>query len=136
MMMMMMVMMIISAGIFHKSYLSLRIHILISLIQTRIKINCLKYFDNRFATDIITWTWTFLERQYNTHVNTLKWRTVSYFVCEEAIFVDLYLCYDMMYLLTAVGLTPGGSSTEHIYIQTIHRTTKWNTILRTEHTLQ
>jgi len=28
----------------------------------------------------------------------------------------------MIYLLTAVGLTPGGSSTLHIYTQTIHRT--------------
>jgi len=30
----------------------------------------------------------------------------------------------MIYLLTAVGLTPGGSSTVHIYIQTIHRMTQ------------
>ena len=29
----------------------------------------------------------------------------------------------LMYLLTAVGLTPGGSSTVHIYTQTVHRTT-------------
>ena len=28
--------------------------------------------------------------------------------------------YDVIYLLTAVGLTPGGSSTVHIYTQTIH----------------
>ena len=27
-----------------------------------------------------------------------------------------------MYLLTAIGLSPGGSSTVHIYTQTIHRT--------------
>jgi len=26
-----------------------------------------------------------------------------------------------IYLLTVIGLTPGGSSTEHIYTQTIHR---------------
>jgi hypothetical protein len=26
--------------------------------------------------------------------------------------------------LTAIGLTPGGSSTVHIYTQTMHRTTK------------
>ena len=31
------------------------------------------------------------------------------------------LIYDMIYL-TAIGLTPGGSSTLHIYTQTIHRT--------------
>ena len=29
--------------------------------------------------------------------------------------------YDMVYLLTAVGLSPGGSSTVHIYTQTIRR---------------
>jgi len=28
----------------------------------------------------------------------------------------------MKYLLTAIGLTPGGSSTVHIYTQTVHRT--------------
>ena len=31
--------------------------------------------------------------------------------------------YDMVYL-TAIGLLPGGSSTVHIYTQTIHRTTQ------------
>ena len=30
----------------------------------------------------------------------------------------------MIYFLTAIGLTPGGSSTVHIYTQTIHRTTQ------------
>jgi len=29
-----------------------------------------------------------------------------------------------IYLLTAIGLTPGGSSTVHIYTQTLHRTTQ------------
>jgi uncharacterized integral membrane protein len=33
----------------------------------------------------------------------------------------------MIYLLTAIGLTPGGSSTVHIYTQTIHRTTQLTT---------
>jgi hypothetical protein len=41
----------------------------------------------------------------------------------------------MIYLLTAIGLPHGGSSTVHIYTQTIHRTTKTkkqtNTIHRT-----
>ena len=32
----------------------------------------------------------------------------------------------MIYLLTAIGLTPRGSSTVHIYTQTIHRTTQLN----------
>jgi len=30
----------------------------------------------------------------------------------------------MIYLLTAVGVTPGGSSTGHIYTRTVHRTTQ------------
>jgi len=30
----------------------------------------------------------------------------------------------MIYLLTAIGLPPGGSSTLHIYTQTVHRTTQ------------
>jgi hypothetical protein len=30
----------------------------------------------------------------------------------------------MMYLLTAIGLSAGGSNTVHIYIQTIHRMTQ------------
>jgi len=33
----------------------------------------------------------------------------------------------MIYLLTAIGLTPGGSSTVHLYTQTIHRTTQLTT---------
>ena len=32
--------------------------------------------------------------------------------------------FDMIYFLTAIGLTPGGSSTVLIYTQTIHRTTQ------------
>jgi hypothetical protein len=33
----------------------------------------------------------------------------------------------MIYLLTAIGLSPGGSSTVHIHTQTIHRTTQITT---------
>jgi len=35
----------------------------------------------------------------------------------------------MIYLLSAIGLTPGGSSTVHIYAQTIHRTTQLTTLV-------
>jgi len=38
--------------------------------------------------------------------------------------------YDMIYL-TAIGLPPGGSSTVHIYTQTVHRTTQ---LTQTTHT--
>jgi len=43
--------------------------------------------------------------------------------------------YDI-YLLTEIGLTPGGSSRVHIYTQTIHRTTQSTQIIhRTQLTL-
>jgi len=29
----------------------------------------------------------------------------------------------MIYLFTTIGLTPGGSSTVHLYTQTVHKTT-------------
>jgi hypothetical protein len=32
--------------------------------------------------------------------------------------------YNMIYFLTAIGLSPAGSSTLYIYTQTIHRTTQ------------
>ena len=32
--------------------------------------------------------------------------------------------YDMIYLLTAIGLSPGDRNTVHIYTQTVHRTTQ------------
>jgi hypothetical protein len=35
----------------------------------------------------------------------------------------------LIYLLTAVGLTPGGSCSVHIYTQTIHRTTQLTTLV-------
>jgi len=35
----------------------------------------------------------------------------------------------LIYLLTAIGLTPGSSSTVHIYNQTIHRTTQLTTLV-------
>jgi len=34
------------------------------------------------------------------------------------------MTFILIHLLTAIGLSPGGSSTVHIYTQTIHRTTQ------------
>jgi uncharacterized integral membrane protein len=34
----------------------------------------------------------------------------------------------LIYLLIAIGLTTGGSSTVHIYTETIHRTTQLTTL--------
>jgi hypothetical protein len=45
--------------------------------------------------------------------------------CRHYLKTTKHTCMLMLiYLLTAIGLTPGGSSTVHIYTQTIHRTTK------------
>jgi len=35
----------------------------------------------------------------------------------------------MIYLLTAIGLSLGGSSTVHIYTQRVHRTTQLETLV-------
>jgi hypothetical protein len=40
----------------------------------------------------------------------------------------------MIYLLTAIGLTPGGSSTVHIYTKQYTEHQNENRIYRTEHT--
>ena len=40
----------------------------------------------------------------------------------------LILILKLIYLLTAIGLTPGGSSTVHVYT-TIHRTTQLTTLV-------
>jgi len=45
--------------------------------------------------------------------------------CDYQLRKILQKIYDMIYLFTAIGLTPGSSSTVHIYTQTIHRTTQW-----------
>jgi len=42
------------------------------------------------------------------------------------------MIYDM-YLLTAIGLTPVGSSTAHISTQTIHRTIQWKQNIQNIH---
>ena len=46
--------------------------------------------------------------------------------CVTVIYIYIYIykkkwiLYNMIYLLTAIGLTPSGSSTVHIYTETIH----------------
>jgi hypothetical protein len=50
-------------------------------------------------------------RYYMIWCDTIRYDTMRYDT----------LWYDMIYLLTAIGLSPGGSSAVHIYTQTIHR---------------
>ena len=44
------------------------------------------------------------------------------FIVLTAVLLKLQMIMMMIYLLTAVGLSPGGRSTVHIYTQTIYRT--------------
>jgi hypothetical protein len=59
--------------------------------------------------------------------------TATIHILLNLVFVDPPIIYDMIHLLTAIGLAPSGSSTVHVYTQTIHRTTQRNRIHRTEH---
>jgi len=45
-------------------------------------------------------------------------------LCNSAFWLCAVYTNDMIYLLTAIGLSRGGSSTVNIYTQTIHRTTQ------------
>jgi len=49
--------------------------------------------------------------------------------CEEMKSQSYIILLIFIYLLTAVGLTPGGSSTVHIYIKAIHRPTQFTTLV-------
>jgi uncharacterized integral membrane protein len=53
-------------------------------------------------------------------------RTACKSSCEILILILILI---LIYLLTAIGLTSGGSSTVHIYTQTIHRTTQLTTLV-------
>jgi hypothetical protein len=59
-------------------------------------------------------------------VRALKYQNEIFY--KEKSFYLIYI-YDMIYLLNAIGLTPGGSSTVHIYAQRVHRTTQITTNL-------
>jgi len=49
----------------------------------------------------------------------MEWERVKGSCMNDSVFILI-----LIYLLTAIGLTPSGSSTVHIYTHTIHRTTQ------------
>ena len=55
---------------------------------------------------------------------------IWYMIWYDMIWYDMIwydmIWYDMIYLLTAIGLSLGGSNTAHMYTQTIHRTIQTN----------
>ena len=65
----------------------------------------------------------------NSYSNGIQCCQFHCFILHECYIIDvqrltLFYDTDMIYLLAAIGLTPGGSSTVHIYTQTIYRTTQ------------
>jgi len=63
------------------------------------------------------WYMTWLDMIHMTWHDVID---IWYNICDK-----IYIMWYMIYLLTAIGLPLGGSSTVHIYTQTIHRTTQW-----------
>jgi hypothetical protein len=67
----------------------------------------------------------------HTHVNG-KLEYVTLILMRMLIYQKMVeyilIWYNMIYLLTAIGLTLSGSSTVHIYTQTIQRTTQLTTL--------
>ena len=60
-------------------------------------------------------SWTFSDHNHiRQHLVILQDLTLLLFACDRHCSTSI-----LIYLLTAVGLTPGGSSTVHIYTQTI-----------------
>jgi hypothetical protein len=55
-----------------------------------------------------------------------KFYNSLYFMDCGSFYCILPLPFFLYLLLTAIGLSPGGSSTVHIYTQTVHRTTQNN----------
>ena len=63
------------------------------------------------------------------HLSPSRARSILSLLPHSTFWRSILILY--IYLLTAVVLTPGGSSTVHIYTQTVHRTTQliWVSIL-------
>jgi uncharacterized integral membrane protein len=66
-------------------------------------------------------------RGYFRRESEIGWYLTVNQITAEMINKPFYLI--LIYLLTAIGLTPGGSSTVRIYTKTIHRTTQLTTLV-------
>jgi hypothetical protein len=70
--------------------------------------------------------WYMIDMIWYDMIYDMIWYDMLCDVIYDIIWYDMiwYMIWYMTYL-TAIGLPPGGSSTVHIYIQTIHRTTQF-----------
>jgi len=85
---------------------------------------------DRIRHDMIRYIWYMIRYMvwYMTWYDMIWWCDMTWRMIRCDIWwYDIWydMIYNMIYLLTAIWLTPGGSSTVHIYTQTIHRTTQW-----------
>jgi len=62
------------------------------------------------------------------YAQDLKGLHIKYFLSTASCLVGMLILI-LIYLLPAIALTPGGSSTVDIYTQTIHRTTQLTTLV-------
>jgi len=90
---------------------------------------CISFVFLYIHVDVPCWALiSFIFPMFRAFIRCIKWMVFF----KKKYYSHGMTWYDI-YLLTAIGLIAGGSSTVHIYIQTIHRTTQWNRIHRTEH---
>ena len=77
--------------------------------------------------DMIWYDMIWYDMIYDTWYDMIWYDMIWYMIWYDMIWYDM-IWYDMIWYdicLTAIGLTPGGSSTAHIYTKTIHRTTQF-----------
>ena len=96
------------------------------LVPFRRKFNTLFTWCNVMWCDVM-WYMTWCDVIWYDMTYDVMWYDVIYDVMWYDMIYDVMWCDVMWYMiyLTAIELTPGGSSTVKIYTQTIHRTTQW-----------
>ena len=85
------------------------------------------YIISHIVLYIISYIILYYITSYHISHHILSYRIVYHIISSYNIsyYIILYIIYDMIiYLLTAIGLPPSGSSTVHIYTKTIHKTTQ------------
>jgi hypothetical protein len=70
--------------------------------------------------DVLLVVWMELKRQVVKIMSKVDKARFQWLVFVITVYYNIMI----RYILTAIGLTPGGSNTVHIYTQTIHRTTQ------------
>ena len=123
------------SSLFSFSWVQIRINHVSSLFIASLRLSYFAAFLHFFCATWLCWKRPFARLlgsplpsvscvQTNASQTSVKAATADTFllICSISISIMKCLWYDMIYLLTAIGLSPGGRSTVHIYTQTINRT--------------